>query len=338
MPIRIACPKCSAKLSVSSKMAGRKGKCPKCAALFRVPQPKPKPASRQVSDGTSEKLSSATGAQRTDKRKAPSRSPGESAAKFGKSKAATSPRQETNSKRTSAVQATSAAVSAKQSKPPQRLANDPRATAKPTAKKSGAKKSAAKRSAVPPARNPKYRQQLLAGFSKPIKPVRKSIFYVFALLMVTLLMLILPLLYLTFVAGVGFGTYWHVMNNQWLLEAGYGRTRAFFVMAYVAVPIVGAIATVFMLKPLVARPAKQPRTRSLTRKGEPLLFEFVDHVCEAVGSPRPTRIDVDCQMNASASFRRGFLSMFGSDLVLTIGMPLVAGPIDFAAVHRSAGP
>jgi hypothetical protein len=35
---------------------------------------------------------------------------------------------------------------------------------------------------------------------------------------------------------------------------------------------------------------------------------------------------VDCQVNASASFRRGIWSMIvGSDLVLTIGMPLVAG-------------
>jgi len=44
-----------------------------------------------------------------------------------------------------------------------------------------------------------------------------------------------------------------------------------------------------------------------------------------VGAPKPKRIDVDCNVNASASFRRGILSMFSRDLVLTIGLPLVAG-------------
>ena len=45
----------------------------------------------------------------------------------------------------------------------------------------------------------------------------------------------------------------------------------------------------------------------------------------AVGAPAPRRIDVDCEVNASASFRRGLFSMAGNDLVLTIGLPLVTG-------------
>ncbi|MGC3967054.1 MAG: M48 family metallopeptidase [Pirellulales bacterium] len=56
-----------------------------------------------------------------------------------------------------------------------------------------------------------------------------------------------------------------------------------------------------------------------------MLFEFVEMVCRTVGSPRPRRIDVDLDVNASASFRRGIWSMLGNDLVLTIGMPLAAG-------------
>ena len=38
----------------------------------------------------------------------------------------------------------------------------------------------------------------------------------------------------------------------------------------------------------------------------------------------PKRIDLDCQLNAAAGFRRGFASLFGNDLVLVIGVPLVA--------------
>ncbi len=87
----------------------------------------------------------------------------------------------------------------------------------------------------------------------------------------------------------------------------------------------GPILLLFMIKPILARRARADRRVSLIRGNEPRLFAFVDAVCEAVGAVKPSRIDIDCNVNASASFRRGFLSLMGRDLVLTIGMPLVAG-------------
>jgi hypothetical protein len=96
-------------------------------------------------------------------------------------------------------------------------------------------------------------------------------------------------------------------------------------VAYVAPLVAGAILVFFMFKPLFAKPVKRGKPRSLNREQEPVLFAFVDRVCAAVRAPRPSRIDVDCDVNASASFRRGVLSMLGNDLVLTIGLPLVAG-------------
>ena len=80
----------------------------------------------------------------------------------------------------------------------------------------------------------------------------------------------------------------------------------------------------FMVKPLLARPARTSVTRSVSPSDEPLLFAFVERVGAAVRAPRPRRIDVNCEVNASASFRHGIWSMFGSDLVLTIGLPLAA--------------
>ncbi len=56
----------------------------------------------------------------------------------------------------------------------------------------------------------------------------------------------------------------------------------------------------------------------------PLLYAFIAKICDIVGAPAPKRIDMDCQLNASASFYRGFRGMLGNDLVLTIGLPLVA--------------
>jgi Zn-dependent protease with chaperone function len=51
----------------------------------------------------------------------------------------------------------------------------------------------------------------------------------------------------------------------------------------------------------------------------------VDRLCDSVRAPRPREIHIDAQVNASASFRRGVLSFFGNDLVLTLGLPLVSG-------------
>jgi hypothetical protein len=39
----------------------------------------------------------------------------------------------------------------------------------------------------------------------------------------------------------------------------------------------------------------------------------------------PKRIYLDCELNASAGFRRGWLSLLGNDLVLNLGLPLVGG-------------
>jgi Peptidase family M48 len=168
-------------------------------------------------------------------------------------------------------------------------------------------------------------QELLASFREPFLRPRPRFSYRVGILLISLTMVVLPLVYLAFIALVGFGVYYHAVNHTWLLEMGRGRSRAFFALAYAAPLIAGPIAVFFMFKPLLARPSRQERYRSLRRESEPLLFAFIDRICDDVGAPRPKRIDVDCSVNASASFRRGVLSMIGRDMVLTVGLPLAAG-------------
>ncbi|MBI1840866.1 MAG: M48 family metallopeptidase [Verrucomicrobia bacterium] len=109
------------------------------------------------------------------------------------------------------------------------------------------------------------------------------------------------------------------------LGGGSVRLRFFLIIVYITPIFAGVVLVLFMVKPFFARrgPAAQPL--ALNPGAEPALFSFVTRLCESIGAPFPTRIDVDCQLNASASFRRGMLSFLGSDLVLTIGAPLVAG-------------
>ena len=145
-------------------------------------------------------------------------------------------------------------------------------------------------------------------------------------LLTALFMVLLPMVYLAMIAGLIYLVYLHAIYNVGIIGAVRGRGAALTLVAYVAPIIAGAISVFFMIKPLFASVGGDSRTRSLTPMSDPLLFAFVERVCNLVKAPMPRRIDIDCDINASASFRRGWLSFIsGNDLVLTIGMPLAAG-------------
>jgi hypothetical protein len=150
--------------------------------------------------------------------------------------------------------------------------------------------------------------------------------YQLGILLTTIFMIVLPLVYVAVIGLVCLLVWWHMTHNHVILGAARGRGAILTLIIYLAPLVIGGIVIVFMFKPLFAPPAKEGRRRSLTPTSDPLLFEFVERICGLVGAAMPRRIDVDCDINASASFRRGWLSLIlGHDLVLTIGMPLAAG-------------
>lgn len=190
------------------------------------------------------------------------------------------------------------------------------------------KRSAA---AVSPAEQAKKSKQalqseILSAFQSQIEPVRPPLVYRFGVFLAALAMIMLPIIYVALIALTAYLVYWHMTNNIGILGYGNGRGKIFVIMAYLAPLIGGVTMVIVMVKPFFAKSIEEPPRRSLTAAGEPILFAFVKRICEAVRAPVPKRIDVDCDVNASASFRRGTRSMIaGNDLVLTIGMPLVAG-------------
>ncbi len=169
--------------------------------------------------------------------------------------------------------------------------------------------------------------QILAAFTGPVPRTRVSIFYEAGLLLVTLMMVLLPLVYLAMVLAAGWGVYYYASHFSFLLTSGSGGPRLYLVklMAYLGPLFIGVVLVFFMVKPLFAWRAPQAQPLALNPAVEPTLFAFIAKICDLVGAPMPKRIDLDCALNAAASFRRGLLSLFGHDLVLTIGLPLVAG-------------
>jgi len=88
---------------------------------------------------------------------------------------------------------------------------------------------------------------------------------------------------------------------------------------------VGVTVVLFLLKPLFAARPRSAKPFTIDRNQQPVFFAFVDRLCETVGAPKPRRVDVDTDVNASASFRGGLFSLLTRRLVLTVGLPLVSG-------------
>ncbi|MGV3660225.1 MAG: M48 family metalloprotease [Prosthecobacter sp.] len=165
----------------------------------------------------------------------------------------------------------------------------------------------------------------LEAFSGRVEPTRVPLYYQFGLGFVALAMVLLPVIYFALIVAVGWVVWWHLQNDIAIFDHVRGRATLLALVAYIAPAVAGGIFILFLIKPLFSRSQKRPPVFKLKKEDEPLLFEFVGRICQLVGAPRPREIRLDTQVNASAGFRRGWLSFFGSDLVLVIGLPLAAG-------------
>jgi Zn-dependent protease with chaperone function len=142
-------------------------------------------------------------------------------------------------------------------------------------------------------------------------------------------MLILPVIYLALTALACwwvwfFATHYFVAVWEWPI--GNSLYGGLFRLLCSCTPLlVGGAVAVAMVKPLFARRGRHMQPLVLQPEVEPRVYALVQDVCRLVGAPAPKRIELDCNLNASASFRRGLLSFLGRDLILTLGLPLIAG-------------
>lgn len=163
------------------------------------------------------------------------------------------------------------------------------------------------------------KSEILEAFSGSVDRPRIPYSYRIGLLVAVAAMIVLPLFYVAITAAAAWLVYLQATDGYY-----FGR-GTLAILLYLTPIVAGAILVFFMVKPLFARPVKFAEPEMLSPEKEPTLFAFVFRICDLVGAPHPKEIRVDHQVNASAGFRRGMLSMFGNDLVLTIGLPLVAG-------------
>jgi Zn-dependent protease with chaperone function len=156
-----------------------------------------------------------------------------------------------------------------------------------------------------------------------IEPTRLSQGYRVGLLIVAITMLVLPLIYLGLIAVVGVTVYWHLNANAWIMTGRAGGVWR--LVGYFGPAVAGLVLMFFMVKPVLARPARRADPLPIEAEDAPALFGLIDQICQQVRAPRPGRVQVDCQVNASAGFASLPLGVRRPNLVLTIGLPLSAG-------------
>lgn len=299
MVIQVECPSCRAAINVHAEHAGRRGRCPHCQSIFAVPAAVAEP---EVARVAAPEAAFDTGVASPPE---PPSTPGPEL------------------------------VPAVESAPVEddggyALADAPRRARTVKARAGGLSDAGFGArgvvEAAAPTRRTLHARQVLAAFVDQIEPVRPTLGYRLWILIVAAVMVLLPLVYVALITLVGLATAYHAVHNITILTVGRGSAAMKMALLIYATPLVAGVMTVFlMVKPLFARPARGPKARSLDPDEEPLLHAFVDGVCASVGSPRPARIEVDCRVNASAHREGGLMGIVGGRLILTIGLPLVAG-------------
>jgi Zn-dependent protease with chaperone function len=169
-----------------------------------------------------------------------------------------------------------------------------------------------------------------AMFNGEIDRPRAGLWYQISAICVAAAILMLPVLYIGMIGAVGYLAYWHATHNLSLFNmAGRSITNLrvwiLLLLLYVTPLGAAAILVVFMFKPFFAKLPERDFPLTVTDTDERALFAFVHRICDCLNAPYPHRIDINCEPNASASFRDGIIGFVRRDLVLTIGLPLVAG-------------
>jgi hypothetical protein len=145
------------------------------------------------------------------------------------------------------------------------------------------------------------------------------------LLLLTAIGMVVPgLLYLSTIGALGHAAYRYASRGIRLLEVSDQGERLwnFGDLAFVIPMAVCLLFLLTLLEPLFVRRPPPPASRTLERAHNTVLFNFVDRLARTVDASLPKIIDIttDADLGLHRRARRQ-----GGGLVLTLGLPLVAG-------------
>ena len=154
---------------------------------------------------------------------------------------------------------------------------------------------------------------------------RPSWLYRLALGVVAVTMACLPMIYVGVVAASVYALYLYVTQYAFIAWASSGGSGIFSVVLTGTPLLVGWVAIIGLARPVFARRAEATQRITLEPDKVPALHHLVLEVCRELQVSMPRRIEFSCDLNASAGFDCGWRGWISGRLILTLGMPLIAG-------------
>ncbi len=148
--------------------------------------------------------------------------------------------------------------------------------------------------------------------------------YQFGLVATGFLSLIAPLLYLSIIGLIVLGTVWLGMNMGYM--GWFDSTpNVLKPWVYITPIFTGTVFSFFLIRPIFFRTSDKLPGYELVKAKNPVFYTLVEKLCDRLGQPYPVAIRVNNDVNAFVSPRKGLISLWRRQLVLTVGMPLFAG-------------
>lgn len=168
--------------------------------------------------------------------------------------------------------------------------------------------------------------QLATAFDGKLEPKRLSLLYHLGLVVSAVVMVLLPLVYFATVAGVAWAVWWHATHDAWWVTGfgRVGRVTIFIAILYAAPIVAGVILVIFLLAPLWPQRRSERKPYWVDRREQPMLYAYIDRLCDAMRAPKPARINLVADGNAWVHIDNGLAGLVRRRLALTIGLPLVA--------------
>lgn len=158
------------------------------------------------------------------------------------------------------------------------------------------------------------RTTVLAAFQGTCEPPKVGFGRKLGTLFILSILLLLPLVYLTAIAGLIYALYWFATST-------YGQ----HLQPPVYWSAVGLVSfmLICLLKPLVMPRRKSVEAYPLSPEREKLFSDVVARICELIKAPVPAAIRFECSTRLAAEYRAGLLGLLRRDVVLTVGLPLM---------------
>jgi Zn-dependent protease with chaperone function len=164
--------------------------------------------------------------------------------------------------------------------------------------------------------------QLATAFEGQLERRGVAVGYQLGLAAVAGLMVLLPVVYFGIIAAACWLVWYHATHSVAMFDGVRGRGVIVLGVVYVAPIIAGGLLVLAMILPLFWRSRRGPRPFWVDRREQPLLYAYVDKLCDVMRAPRPARIDIVAAANASAHIDNGVFGLLRRRLVLTLGLPL----------------